>query len=434
MSEVDTRPPPTRGRSAYRGGRGGLGRGGPRGGRKPTNGADADASQVEEPLEEQGELGEMKKKYASELVMLKDMFPDWTDVDLVFALQEADGDVPATVDHITQGNVSQFAEVKSAKDRARSKVKDPSVAAGGTDKASTRGGRGRGGFESTRGGRGRGSERGRGAFRGGRGGHTSTNGSSSAGAASVPSTEAAGWDDGTTTATAEGSWDTPAPDANKTTGDSGQSAWGDVVTSETTPAAASEGVKSSLIPEGGAKKSWASMFASKPAPAPAKQASAPQPPPAELVASDQVPPETAPKLEEIQLPESTPPSLITEEPPQTEPPAMADLSTPEQPLSATAGEELTLTPSQNPLTEENVEHLPDESHPPATATAASTTGSIDPRNMTPLPGQQAPIARPPLGGYATSAYRATGVPGRSASYQRRVQEQQEAVVMPSTLR
>ncbi|KAK3686511.1 RNAPII degradation factor [Vermiconidia calcicola] len=430
MSEVDTRPPPNRGRSAYRGGRGGFGRGGPRGGRKPTNGADADASQVEESLEEQGELGEMKKKYASELVMLKDMFPDWTDVDLVFALQEADGDVPATVDHITQGNVSQFAEVKSAKDRARSKVKDPSVAAGGTDKASTRGGRGRGGFESTRGGRGRGSERGRGAFRGGRGGHTSTNGSSSAGAASVPTTEAAGWDDGTTTATAEGSWDTPAPDANKTTGDSGQSAWGDVVTSETTPAAASEGVKSSLIPEGGAKKSWASMFASKPAPAPAKQASAPQPPPAELVASDQVPPETAPKLEEIQLPESTPPSLITEEPPQTEPPAMADLSTPEQPLSATAGEELTLTPSQNPLTEENVEHLPDESHPPATATAASTTGSIDPRNMTPLPGQQAPIARPPLGGYATSAYRATGVPGRSASYQRRVQEQQEAVVMP----
>lgn len=35
-----------------------------------------------------------------------------------------------------------------------------------------------------------------------------------------------------------------------------------------------------------------------------------------------------------------------------------------------------------------------------------------------------------MGGYATSAYKATGLPGRSASYQRKILEQQEAVVMP----
>lgn len=103
MSDYDARLPPSRGRSSIRGGRAGYGRGGPRGGRKSTNGTTSDALQLEESLDEQGELGEMKKKYASELPMLKDMFPDWTDVDLVFALQESDGDMPSTVDKITQG-------------------------------------------------------------------------------------------------------------------------------------------------------------------------------------------------------------------------------------------------------------------------------------------------------------------------------------------
>ena len=432
MSEVDARPQPTRGRSSYRGGRGGFGRGGPRGGRKPANSTTNDTRQVEESVEDQGELGEMKKQYASELSMLKDMFPDWTDVDLVFALQEADGDVPATVDHITQGSVSQFAEVKSAKDRARSKVKEASTTGGATEKPTTRGGRGRGGFESTRGGRGRSSDRGRGGFRGARGSHATTNGTAKdAGGTSVPTTESTAWDDSANAATTtEGSWDTPAQDGTKDAGDAGQSAWGNVVTSDATPAAASEGAKSSLIPEGGPKKSWASMFARKPAPAPTKKPPATQPPPAELVASGQVPhaPEQGP--EETREIESLPPPPTIQEPLVQPIMAAPDESPLEQPQSATGGEDLSLTPSKDPLTEENVEHLPDESQPIATQTAASTTGSIDPRNLTPLPSHQAPIGRPPMGGYATSAYRATGQPGRSASYQRRLQDQQEAVVMP----
>ncbi|KAI7639108.1 hypothetical protein KC318_g22555, partial [Hortaea werneckii] len=72
MSEVEARAPPSRGRSSTRGGRGGFGRGGPRGGRKPINGA-SDAAQMEESLEDQGELGEVKKKFSSELGMLRDM-------------------------------------------------------------------------------------------------------------------------------------------------------------------------------------------------------------------------------------------------------------------------------------------------------------------------------------------------------------------------
>ncbi|EMC92877.1 hypothetical protein BAUCODRAFT_125834 [Baudoinia panamericana UAMH 10762] len=435
MSEVEARPPPTRGRSSMRGGRGGFGRGGPRGGRKPVNGTSTDAADdvpADELLEDQGELGEMKKKYASELGMLKDMFPDWTDVDLVFALQETDGDVAATVDKITQGNVSQFSEVKKTKDRARSKAKEEPAMAGASDKAPMRGGRGRGGFEGVRGGRGRGSDRGRGGLRGGRGGHATTNGTQKeASTVSVPTTESSAWDAPNTTETVNSGWDTAAADTTKeVAADAGQSSWGNVVTAESTPAAASEGMKSSLIPEGGPKKSWASMFAqSKPAPAAKPAQTAGQPPPAELVASGESVPTQADAVEEQNEPEPEPlpPAPAIHEP-------LADTAS-EEPTHTSAGiadgDEL-ITPSQDPLTEENVEHLPDTSVAPATQTAASTVGSVDTRNATPLSGSQpAPIgSRPPMGGYAASAYRATGVAGRSASFQKRVLEQQEAVVMP----
>ncbi|KAI7525955.1 hypothetical protein KC331_g17225, partial [Hortaea werneckii] len=294
MSEVEARAPPSRGRSSTRGGRGGFGRGGPRGGRKPINGA-SDAAQMEESLEDQGELGEVKKKFSSELGMLRDMFPDWTDTDLVFALQESDGDVGATVDKITQGNVSQFAEVKKPKDRARSKAKEEPATGSAIEKPAARGGRGRGGFDSTRGGRGRASDRGRGGLRGGRGGHATTNGpQKDVVPASIPTNESAAWDTTTTTAADSAPSKNTTADAAKESGqDAAQSSWGNVVTSEATPATASEGTKSSLIPDGGPKKSWASMFSQpKPAPAPVvpKQAPVlPQPPPAESVASREAP-------------------------------------------------------------------------------------------------------------------------------------------------
>jgi len=421
-----------------RGGRGGFGRGGPRGGRKPVNG-NLDVPQAEESFEDQGEIGEMKKKYQPELSMLKDMFPDWSDTDLVFALEEANGDVTTTVEKITQGNVSQFSEVKKTKDRARSKVKDDPTMAGATDKPTMRGGRGRGGFESARGGgRGRGSDRGRGGIRGGRGGHATTNGApKEAAGTSVPTTESSAWDTTTIPAAAEGGWDTPAADTTKEVAqDAGQSAWGNVVAAEDTPAAASEGMKSSLIPEGAPKKSWASMFSQpKPAPAPAvpKQAPVPapapqQPLPAELVASGQVPAAEEEAPEPSQEPEPLPPAPALAE----EEPLLAEALPEPSPLaSPSTVDSDDLPPPKAPLTEENVENLPDESHAPATQTVASTAGTVDTRMLTPLPTQPAPIgSRPPMGGYAASAYRATGVPGRSASYQRRVQEQQEAVVMP----
>lgn len=101
MSESDSRATATRGRSSVRGGRGGLGRGGPRGGHRQTNGPSKEQDDLS--LEEPGEIGDLKKQYSSQLPLLKDMFPDWTDVDLVFALQETDGDLQTTIEKITEG-------------------------------------------------------------------------------------------------------------------------------------------------------------------------------------------------------------------------------------------------------------------------------------------------------------------------------------------
>ncbi|OQO07791.1 hypothetical protein B0A48_06582 [Cryoendolithus antarcticus] len=435
-SEAETRAPPSRGRSSVRGGRGGFGRGGPRGGRKPdhANGTTQTPLISQPVVEDEGELGEMKKKYASELSMLKDMFPDWTDVDLVFALEETSGDITATVDHITQGSVSQFAEVKKPKDRARSKAPGEAATAGATDKP-TRAGRGRGGLDTVRGRGGRGGDRGRGGSRGGRGGHAGVNGSAKdTSAASVPTTESSAWETSAPTAETGGSsWDDSTAEPAVSTTQGGQSGWGNAAAAEATSAAATESLKSSSLPEGGPKKSWASMFA-KPPPAP-KPVAQPLPPPAQHVAIGEVPSSDSPHVEEAGEQEAVTDTAAPtiEEPDQDDSFAEStsgDLPAGvESPASATAGQEANLTPSRVPLTEENVEHLPDVSHPPATFTAASTIGSLDPRNLTPLPGQQPPIGRPPLGGYALSANRAAGAT-RSASFQRRVQEQQEAVVMP----
>ena len=58
------------------------------------------------PYDDEGELGDLKKTYAPKLSMIKEMFPDWTDEDLVFALQETNGDLEGTIDRISEGTHS----------------------------------------------------------------------------------------------------------------------------------------------------------------------------------------------------------------------------------------------------------------------------------------------------------------------------------------
>ena len=102
MSEVQSRPAAPRGRSSRgRGGFSGRGRGGPRG--HATNGDDT-ITPVS--IEDDGEVGQLKKQYGDKVTTIKEMFPDWTDEDIVFALQETDGDLMTTVDRITDGKTN----------------------------------------------------------------------------------------------------------------------------------------------------------------------------------------------------------------------------------------------------------------------------------------------------------------------------------------
>jgi len=57
--------------------------------------------------EDQGEVGQLKRQYADSLKTIREMFPDWTDENIIFALQEEQGDVEATVNRMTEGPYSQ---------------------------------------------------------------------------------------------------------------------------------------------------------------------------------------------------------------------------------------------------------------------------------------------------------------------------------------
>lgn len=386
---------------------------------KQTNGDHPGSTPVDDSAD-QGELGELKRQYMSQLTTLKELFPDWADMDLLLALQETDGDLQNTIERITEGNVSQFAEVKKSKDRSRSKVKETLTPGTEATGSSSRGTRGRGGHDSLRGGRGR-TERGRGGFRGSRGGaHAPTNGTRATGPTSVPTFESS-------------AWDTPAPAENVENNHA--AAWDQPATTQTVEV---EAPKSNASPQSGAKKTWASMFAKpKPTPAPPKPA-AQAPPGLNLEDHDvetaeipvhEVAPEKVVEAEELPIPPAA------DEVPEELETTPEDLSnfTPEKSKDGSAGE---LTPSKDELTEDNVEHIPDASQPAPTETAASTVASS--RDISSIGGlsapmsnaPQAPIGRPVMGGYATTAYKAAGTPIRSASFQRRLIEQQEAVVMP----
>lgn len=106
MSEVQSRPAAPRGRGGSARGRGGFsGRGRTRGGHA-TNGDKFDVTTATS-IEDDGEVGQLKKQYGDKVTTIKEMFPDWTDEDIVFALQETDGDLMTTVERITDGKTSK---------------------------------------------------------------------------------------------------------------------------------------------------------------------------------------------------------------------------------------------------------------------------------------------------------------------------------------
>ncbi|PGH18058.1 hypothetical protein AJ79_00685 [Helicocarpus griseus UAMH5409] len=396
MSDAQFRPSAPRGRGSARGGRGGYSS---RGGRpsKPTGKLDSENNPAPS-YEDEGELGQLKKKHASSLSTIKELFPDWTDDDLVFALEDADGDLEVAIERITEGNVSQWGEVKKKHTgQSRAKPKEPLSQADSTAPTPTRGGRGRGGFDTR--GRARG-DRGRGG-RGGRAG-AHVNGTRVEKPVAQPTEESEA------AAAPADAWGKPEEPA--TTGETAAS---------TEPAAASAAKepaekapqKSSLIPEG-SKKGWASLFAQPTPPPPQKKA----PPPTTATPAKPAEPPAAEKPAEQ-------PSQKPEVPQEAAPPVV-------EPSTATPVPQVhaPVIPKDE-LTQTNLERVPDVSPPQATTTtAASTVASTQDQSST--VGASASQQARPISGYAATAYKATAGPGRTATLQRRVMEQQEAVVMP----
>ncbi|KAK9446587.1 uncharacterized protein V1518DRAFT_140124 [Limtongia smithiae] len=100
----------------------------------------------------------LKAKYAAGLLQLGELFPHWSEDDLLYLLADTQGDVAVAVARITEGHASQWGEVKK-KTKERSKSKGPFTnSENPRSSASSTRGRGRGGLESR--GRGRG-DRGR---------------------------------------------------------------------------------------------------------------------------------------------------------------------------------------------------------------------------------------------------------------------------------
>ena len=103
MSEVQSRPSAPRGRGSGRGGRGSYSSQGGRGGTRQTNGNKTAEETATPTYEDEGEMGELRKMYSSSLSTVKEMFPNWTDEDIIYALQETQGDLQATIERISEG-------------------------------------------------------------------------------------------------------------------------------------------------------------------------------------------------------------------------------------------------------------------------------------------------------------------------------------------
>ncbi|PTB76186.1 hypothetical protein M440DRAFT_1422307, partial [Trichoderma longibrachiatum ATCC 18648] len=127
MSEVISRPSASRGRGSGRGGRGGFaGRGGRR-----ANGDQTDHKTADDNLgafEDEGEFAELRKQYGDKTGVIREMFPDWSEADVLYALKETNGDATEAATRIADGTISQWGEVSKTKKTARTKAKDASSA------------------------------------------------------------------------------------------------------------------------------------------------------------------------------------------------------------------------------------------------------------------------------------------------------------------
>jgi CUE domain len=70
---------------------------------EPSESTDWAAAEAE-PSDTSEEVAQLKAKYENQLDVLRDIFPDWTTEDLLFVLQEADGDIETATGRIASGH------------------------------------------------------------------------------------------------------------------------------------------------------------------------------------------------------------------------------------------------------------------------------------------------------------------------------------------
>ncbi|KAM4059805.1 CUE domain-containing protein [Hirsutella rhossiliensis] len=377
MSEVASRPAASRGRGSGRGGRGGFaGRGARR-----INGDKSDHKPADDSMaafDDEGDFAELRKQYGDKTSVIREMFPDWSEADVLFALQETNGDQNEAVARIAEGTISQWGEVSKPKKTTRAKAaKDPNHAPAAPDPAASNPRNIRGGRAVSEGGRGRA----RGSDRGGRGGrgrpaNAGVNGTRNKEnqQLSVPTEESSAWDN--EQPNMDNADPKPAVAAKPTTHDAPQSA----------------------APQA---KTWASMLRQSTAP---KAAVAPKEPLA---------PKPAETTELQPTAEPVPPEPEAAEPIEETTPVAQNVVPAAVPTIAEP--EITLPSARAELTETNLEQSPVS----ASATPLSAAQ------------HQHQTQRTATSGFAASAIKATAErSARTPSHQRRVLDQEEAVRMP----
>ncbi|KAF9998347.1 hypothetical protein BGZ80_006805, partial [Entomortierella chlamydospora] len=376
--------------------------------------------------DEPEDLRQLRREHGGSLATLKELFPDWTEEDLLYAIQDAGGDVNLATLRISEGHATQWGEVKGKKKTQKPKTTTSSQRGGFAD----RGSRGRGdGFRGGRGGSTRGTSRQTGDRQGrstkvddpypALNGSTyvekidiSTRSSSAWGASSSAANETSdSWstpqevttfdetvaESEITTTTATDSWDTPEPstvvaDSNDTSTTSTADSWG---STSTTPA---RKLNTSTIPAG-SKMSWAKIVKPEPAPqpvpqpapvAPSKSIPATTPTPASAQEHTSAPPVEEKPAEVIPEPivETAPePTPVVEEAPVEEVPE------PEIAEPAPEKQDEETAPEQASEPEPEPEPVPEPVKAPAPTPAASVATNATPVGPPGLKHKPAPQPR-----------------------------------------
>ncbi|KAG0279178.1 RNAPII degradation factor [Linnemannia gamsii] len=376
--------------------------------------------------DEPEDLRHLRREHGGSLATLKELFADWSEEDLLYAIQDAGGDVEAAILRISDGHASQWGEVKGKKKTpkpksAQQEYRGPSQRGGFAD----RGSRGRGdGFRGGRGGSTRGAPRAQnGGDRNTRPVKTETEEAwpavsektesavvdeaapswakitassvTAASAASAAPTTSDGW--GATPSSSTPAEETKAAPAVETVPATESikdvDPWGDAATNPPLPGTSTRKVNTSTIPAG-TKMSWAKIVKPEPVPQPAPPKVIPAPAPApeaqkeskpvehvpEPVVEKETVPETELEVEATPAPEETP-EVKEEEPEAIEPTPAVEEEKKEEP-----------EPVPEPVVEPKVEKEPEHTPAPAPTPAQTTAPAAAPAGPPGL--KQKPASQP----------------------------------------